>query len=64
MPVAINASRYWQIKSWDGFQIPKPGAKLTMIIGEPISVPPALDAEGIEKWRKIVEDALNSITVD
>lgn len=64
MPVAINASRYWQIKSWDGFQIPKPGAKLTMIIGEPISVPPDLDAEGIEKWRKIVEDALNSITVD
>lgn len=64
MPVAINASRYWQIKSWDGFQIPKPGAKLTMIIGETISVPPDLDAEGIEKWRKIVEDALNSITVD
>ena len=64
LPVALNASRYWQFKSWDGFQIPKPGAKLTMIIGEMISIPPDLDADGIEKWRKIVEDALNSITID
>ena len=64
MPVALNASRYWECKSWDRLQIPKPGAKLTMVIGEFISVPPDLDAEGIEKWRKIVEDALNSITVD
>ena len=64
MPVSLNASRYWEIKSWDGFQIPKPGAKITMIIGELIQIPPDLDAEGIEKWRKIVEDALNAITVD
>ena len=64
LPVALNASRYWQIKSWDGFQIPKPGAKLTMIIGEPIHIPADLDADGIEKWRKIVETSMNSITVD
>ena len=64
LPVSINASRYWEIKSWDGFQIPKPGAKITMIIGEQIKVPADLDAEGIETWRKTVEDALNKITVD
>ena len=64
LPVSINASRYWEIKSWDGFQIPKPGAKITMIIGETIKVPADLDAEGIEKWRKTVEDALNAVTVD
>lgn len=64
LPVSINASRYWEIKSWDGFQIPKPGAKITMIIGDKIKVPADLDAEGIEKWRKTVEDALNAVTVD
>lgn len=64
LPVSLNASRYWACKSWDGFQIPKPGAKLTMILGEFINIPPDLDAEGIEKWRKIVEDKLNELTVD
>ena len=64
VPISINASRYWAIRSWDGFQIPKPWAKLTMIIGEPIQVPADLDAEGLETWRKTVEAALNAITVD
>ena len=64
LPVTINASKYWSIKSWDAFQLPKPGATLTMIIDHPIQIPPDLDAEGIEKWRKIVEDRMNSITVD
>ncbi|MBQ9087326.1 MAG: lysophospholipid acyltransferase family protein [Lentisphaeria bacterium] len=64
VPLAINASRYWSVKSWDGFQIPKPFAKLTMIIGDPIMVPPDLDADGIEKWRKIIEDSMNTINQD
>ena len=64
MPVAINASRYWKCKSWDQLQIPKPGARLTMIIGESIKIPPDLDADGIELWRKIVEAELNRINQD
>ena len=64
IPVSINASRYWKVRSWDQFQIPKPGAKLTMIIGEPIPIPADLDAEGIEKWRQIVQDKMNALTVD
>lgn len=64
VPLAINASRYWSVKSWDGFQIPKPFAKLTMIIGDPIMVPPDLDADGIEKWRKIIEESMNNINQD
>lgn len=63
-PLAINASRYWSIKSWDAFQIPCPGAKITLIIGDPIHVPSDLDAEGIEKWRQTIEQAMNSINVD
>ncbi len=64
VPVSINVSRYWALKSWDGFQIAKPFAKLTLIIGDAIAIPPELDADGIEKWRKIVEDKLLEITVD
>jgi lysophospholipid acyltransferase (LPLAT)-like uncharacterized protein len=64
IPVTINASRYWSLKSWDGFQIAKPFAKLTLIMGDAIEVPPDLDNEGLEKWRKIVEDRLMDITQD
>ena len=63
-PLSINASKYWSVKSWDGFQIPKPGATLTLVLGKPITVPPDLEGEEIEKWRLILENALNEITVD
>ncbi len=63
-PLSVNASRYWQLRSWDNFQIPKPGAKLTLVFGPPLHVPPDLDAAGLEVWRQKAEDALNAITVD
>ena len=63
-PLSINASKYWSVKSWDGFQIPKPGATLTVVFGKPINVPKNLEGEEIEKWRLVLENALNEITVD
>lgn len=64
LPITVNTSSYWEIPSWDRFQIAKPFAKLELVFGEEIKVPPDLDAEGIEKWRKIVEDRLNEISID
>ena len=58
-PVAINYSSYWELKSWDRFQIPKPFAKVTLSIGEPIFIPADLAAEEAEKWRVVVEKKLN-----
>ena len=63
-PVSINASKCWSVKSWDGFQIPKPGATLTLVIGKGIQVPPGIEGEELEKWRLKIQDALNEITVD
>lgn len=64
IPVSINASRYWSIKSWDNFQIPKPFGTLTLVIGDPIEIPRDLDEKGIEEWRLKVQAALLEITVD
>lgn len=64
IPVAINASACWSLKSWDGFQIPKPFSKLTLILGAPIEIPPDLDAGELEKYRKLVEQAMLDITRD
>ena len=63
-PLSINASKCWAAKSWDGFQIPKPGATLTLVIGKPIYVPAGISGEELEKWRLKVEEAMNAITVD
>jgi lysophospholipid acyltransferase (LPLAT)-like uncharacterized protein len=64
IPLAINASKCWMLKSWDNFQIPKPGAKLTLIIGDPIYVPQGLEGEELEATRKNAEQALLAITSD
>ena len=64
VPLTLNASRYWALKSWDNFQIPKPFSRLTVILGEAVTIPPELDEEELENWRQIIEDKLMSITVD
>jgi lysophospholipid acyltransferase (LPLAT)-like uncharacterized protein len=64
-PMMINASRYWQLKSWDNFQIPKPFSKLEVVFGDPIAIPPDLeDKKDLEAWRKKVENKLMEITKD
>lgn len=64
IPVSVNASRYWAIKSWDNFQIPKPFSTLTLVIGTPIDIPAGLDDASLEEWRLKVQDALMEITAD
>ena len=38
LPFSCVPSKYWQIKSWDKFIIPKPFGKINFYIGEPIDV--------------------------
>lgn len=64
LPFVLNSSSYWELKSWDKFQIPKPFSKLTMVIGEPIVIPPDLNSEDLEKYRVIAENSLKELTCD
>ncbi len=64
MPYSINAKNYWELKSWDNFQIPKPFSKLQIHYGELIYVPPKLSEEEFEKFRLKLEEANNALTVD
>ena len=57
--LGINYSAYWAVKSWDGFRIPKPWAKITLVIGNEVHVPPDLTADELEHWRQVAEDELN-----
>lgn len=40
IPISLNASRYWSVRSWDRFQIPKPFSRITLELGEAIEIPP------------------------
>jgi len=33
MPVHVSYSRYWELRSWDRFRIPKPGSRVTITFG-------------------------------
>ncbi len=63
VPLAINYSSYWELNSWDRFQIPKPFSKVTVHLGKKIFIPPELTPEDLEKYRALVEERLNEVSL-
>lgn len=64
VPIAVNYSSYWELKSWDNFQIPKPWAKITLHLGPYFNVPPNLSKEELKWWCQEAERRLMAVTVD
>ena len=62
LPLGINYSSYWELKSWDKLRIPKPWAKIDLIIGNPVIIPPELSDDETEEWRSRVEGLLNTVS--
>ena len=53
LPFSVNAERFWQVSSWDRFQIPKPFTRAIVRIAPPIRVPP--DADDALMREKLAE---------
>ena len=64
VPMAINYSAYWELKSWDNFQIPKPWAKITLHLGHSFTVPPGITKAELNEWCREAERRMLAITVD
>lgn len=62
VPLGVGFSRAWRAGSWDRFAVPLPFSRLYGFIGRPIHIPPALDRDGLEHYRRIVEEALLAAT--
>jgi lysophospholipid acyltransferase (LPLAT)-like uncharacterized protein len=61
VPIHMEYSRCWRLKSWDRFVVPQPFAKLRAIFGAPVQVPP-LDSPGqFEAERLRLEKAMMSL---
>lgn len=61
LPISVFYSRYWQLKSWDAFQIPKPFARVDITLFPLEKIPETDTAEAFETQRarleKIMRDA-------
>lgn len=62
VPITVTYHRFWRLNSWDGFQLPWPFTWGVIHTGAPVSVPPGLDASGIESWRLRLEATLQTHT--
>lgn len=57
IPIAYAATRAWRIQ-WDGFVIPKPGARVAVAVGEPVYVGKGIDAPTLQRLQEDMERRL------
>jgi lysophospholipid acyltransferase (LPLAT)-like uncharacterized protein len=62
LPFIITAARFWEGKSWDAFQVPKPFTRALVLIAPPIFVPADADEETLNARRDELQRALDELT--
>ena len=53
LPTVAFVDRYWQLKTWDGFVIPKPFARITVVYGEPTLIEAASPREAGDAAKRL-----------
>jgi lysophospholipid acyltransferase (LPLAT)-like uncharacterized protein len=61
VPIHMEYSSSWRLKSWDRFVVPRPFATLRAIFGAPLTVPPIENAEQFEAERLRLQNAMMSL---
>jgi hypothetical protein len=62
VPTSISYGRCWRFNSWDRFVLPWPCTWGVVHVGDAVTVPPGLDAAGLETWRSRLETILREHT--
>jgi len=58
-PIAVAASSFWKLRTWDRYLIPKPFARVHVHVGQGLHVPPDLAREELELWQQRIAQALD-----
>ena len=62
--LVAHVDRKWQLRSWDGFEIPKPFARVTIAYGDPVHLVEA-DLRSVtgrtQEFARRMEDALTRV---
>ena len=61
VPIHMEYSRCWRLKSWDRFVVPKPFATLRAIFGEPILIAPLSEPQQFEAEQLRLQNAMMSL---
>jgi lysophospholipid acyltransferase (LPLAT)-like uncharacterized protein len=61
LPFTVESAGFWQINSWDRFQIPKPFTRARVLIAPPIYVPIDADERALEAKRDELQQALDAL---
>lgn len=61
VPIHMEYSRCWRLKSWDRFVVPWPLAKLRAVFGAPILIAPIENPEQFEAERLRLQNAMMSL---
>ena len=59
IPFVVECEKFWQVKSWDRLQIPRPFSKTRVFYAKPVTVGPEADEEEIEAKRTELQTRLN-----
>jgi lysophospholipid acyltransferase (LPLAT)-like uncharacterized protein len=61
VPIHMEYSRAWRLKSWDRFVVPRPFAQLRAIFGAPLRIDPISAPEQFEAERVRLQEAMMSL---
>ena len=61
LPFHMEADRFWELPSWDRTHIPKPFARVALVIGEPLYVPADADDTAVEAHRITLHTVLGQL---
>ena len=61
VPIALEATPCWRLKSWDRMCIPKPFSTVRLVYGTPIASPSKVRAAELERFRLEIEESLNGL---
>jgi hypothetical protein len=60
MPAHVQYEKWWEFKTWDRFQFPKPFSKVRIILDDPMSIPRRMDEAVFEQCRTELEAKLRA----
>lgn len=60
LPMGIAADRAWRLRSWDRLILPKPFARITVAVGEPLRIAADLPSERLEAEAARLGEALHA----
>ena len=64
VPVGVGYSRCWRARSWDRFAVPRPFCRCVFVAAPAVTVPPDVDRNGLQEYRRLVEQRMLEATAE